>query len=58
MEFSALHSRERSKGNSGGRWHHTWDSKDGGRKKKEKERERKKEKKMWKEEESKKGERI
>lgn len=33
LEFSALHSRERSKGNSGGRWHHTWDSKDGGRKK-------------------------
>ena len=42
--------RERRNGRKGG--------KDGGRKKKEKERERKKEKKMWKEEESKKGERI
>ena len=33
QKFSALHSRERPRGPSGERGHHTWDSKDGGRKK-------------------------
>lgn len=49
-ELEKKKKRERRNGRKGG--------KDGGRKKKEKERERQKEKRMWKEEESKKGERI